>query len=203
MTDFNTTAGNIHQSRIVGLTPDDARTLLHRRTYCYEVYERADGLWDIDAQMLDHKSRDITVANQVRPVGQALHNMVLRMTLDDTLTIVAVQVSTLNAPYMMQCPSITEAYQKLVGLNVFKGFRKAVNELFAGVAGCTHITELANTLPTVAIQGIGTELAQRRRLHNSEVGETGSKPFQLDQCHALSTDGEVVRLFYPAWHTAK
>ena len=25
-------------------------------------------------------------------------------------------------------------------------------------------------------------------------------PFQLDRCHALRTDGEVVRLHYPRWH---
>ena len=203
MTDFNTTPENIHQSRIVGLPDVAPRKLKHRRTFCYEVYEREDGLWDIDAQMLDHKSSDITVANQVRPVGEPLHDMVLRITLDQTLTIVAAQAMTLNAPYMTQCPSINPDYAQLVGLNVLRGFRKAVKDLFAQTAGCTHITELANTLPTVAIQGVGTELAQRRRLKNAEVGETGEKPFQLDQCHALSSDGEVARIYYPKWYTGQ
>jgi hypothetical protein len=27
-----------------------------------------------------------------------------------------------------------------------------------------------------------------------------SRPFQLDRCHALNSDGEVVRLFDPRWH---
>ena len=204
MTDFHTTSNNITESRIIGLPTPEPRVLMHRRTFCYEVYERTDGLWDIDAQMLDHKNRDINVGGEARVLGQPLHNMVVRLTLNSFMTIVAVHVTTLNAPYMTRCPSIADAYQQWVGLSAFKGFRKAVNELFSGTDGCTHITELANTLPTVAIQGIGTELAQRMRAQNTEVGEIGgAKPFQLDQCHALSSSGEIAREFYPKWYVAK
>lgn len=200
MTDFHTTADNINIHRIVGLPPATPRVMKHRRTFCYEVFEREDGLWDVDAQMLDHKTRDIIVANQTRAVGEPLHDMVLRVTLDSHLTIVAAQATTVAAPYMVQCPSINPVYEQLVGLNVLKGFRKAIGERFANVAGCTHMTELAATLPTVVIQGIGTELAQRRRVAGTEVGELGDKPFQLDQCHALRSDGEVARVFYPKWY---
>ncbi|MGL4768213.1 MAG: DUF2889 domain-containing protein [Formosimonas sp.] len=196
MTEFDTRAANIQQSRITGLPPVHERVLRHRRTFCYEVYERDDGLWDVDAQMLDHKAHSFTVGGASRELGQPLHNMVLRLTLNPSFTIVAVHVQTLSAPYMQQCPAIEPAYQQLLGLNVVKGFRPAVKNLFAGTQGCTHITELANTLPTVVIQGMGTELANRHP-------QPDKKPFQLDHCHALVTDGEVARQYYPQWYTPK
>lgn len=188
--------------QINGLSEPKSRQIMHRRTFTYEVYEREDSLWDIDAQMQDHKTHDITVANQPRTVGDALHHMVLRLTLDNTLTIVAVESKTIAAPYNELCQAINPAYEKMVGLNVLKGFRAGLKERFADTAGCTHITELANTVPTVAIQGIGVELAVRARKSVEASGEEfGVKPFQLDKCHALATDAQAVALYYPKWYT--
>ncbi|MFZ1891147.1 MAG: DUF2889 domain-containing protein [Formosimonas sp.] len=188
-------------SRIKGLKAPVARRLEHRRAFTYEVFEREDGLWDIDAQMQDHKTHDITVANQPRRVGEALHDMVLRLTFDNRLTIVEVEALTQVSPYGALCAAINPAYQNMIGLNVLKGFRTGLKERFANVKGCTHITELANTLPTVAIQGIGVALAIRARQSVEASGEhTEAKPFQLDACHALASDAEAVRLFYPQWY---
>lgn len=179
---------------------DRARTLKHRRNYCYEVYERADGLWDIEAQMQDRKTYDFTLADALHSAGEPLHSMVMRITVDDTLTIVAVAACTLAAPYLAQCATITPDYQKMVGLNLMQGFRHAMRERFGGEHGCTHITELCNSLPTVAIQGVGVELAARRR---NAVGEAqAERPFQLNQCHALQESAEAVRLYYPRWYRA-
>lgn len=189
-------------TQINGLDDSRPRQLMHRRTFTYEVYEREDGLWDIDAQMQDHKARDITVANQQRTVGNALHHMVLRLTLDNTLTIVAVESKTIAAPYNELCKVINPAYEKMIGLNVLKGFRAGLKERFADTAGCTHITELANTMPTVAVQGIGVELAVRARKSVEASGEdAGVKPFQLDKCHALATHAPAVALYYPKWYS--
>ena len=32
------------------------------------------------------------------------------------------------------------------------------------------------------------------------TAEGASQPFQIDRCHALRSDGEVVRLHYPRWY---
>ena len=187
-------------SRITGLDSVPKRELKHRRSFCFEVYEREDGLWDVDAQMQDHKTYPIELANEERAVGEPVHDMVMRVTFDTSLTIVDVQAKTIAAPYLPQCKQINPDYRNMIGLNVLKGFRAAMKERFADVAGCTHLTELAGTLPTVVIQGIGTELAARERRQALAHGGEHKKPFQLDKCHALACDGEAVRLYYPTWY---
>ena len=42
---------------------------------------------------------------------------------------------------------------RLVGLNLMQDFRKRLRERVGGVLGCTHITELAQMLPTAVVQG--------------------------------------------------
>lgn len=196
---MDTQTFNTH-TQIQGLPESEVgRQLRHRRSYTFEVYERDDALWDVDAQMQDHKAHEITVANQPRPVGHALHDMVIRLTFDQTLTIVKVHDVTQAAPYSALCAQINPAYEKMVGLNVLKGFRAAVKERFSDTDGCTHITEMLGMIPTVAIQGIAVELAVRAR-KSVEAGQD-TMPFQLNKCHALATNAEAVRLYYPKWYT--
>ena len=199
VTPLTCAAADITQSQIESMNVMPvARTLKHRRTFCYEVYEREDGLWDIEAQMQDRKTYPFTLASQLRETAQALHNMILRVTVNDHLEIVAVAANTLAAPYLDQCSQITPDYQKMLGLNIMRGFRAAMRERFSDVEGCTHLTELANSLPTVVIQGVGVELAVR---HRKSVGdEQAGRPFQINQCHALADTGEAVRLYYPRWY---
>ena len=128
-------------SRIVGLDSAVSRELKHRRSFCFEVYEREDGLWDVDAQMQDHKTYPIELANEERAVGEPMHDMVMRVTFDTSLTIVDVRAKTIAAPYLPQCKQINPDYRNMIGLNVLKGFRAAMQARFADVAGCTHLTE--------------------------------------------------------------
>jgi hypothetical protein len=50
-------------------------------------------------------------------------------------------------------------------------------------------------MPTAAIQSFAGEMKEEQ--------EDGAKPFQLDQCHALETSGETVRIWYPKWHRGR
>lgn len=192
-------SNDIKITQVSGLSESEPRQLKHRRTFTFEVYERDDGLWDIDAQMLDHKTHDIVLADKPRYAGEALHDMVVRITLDVNMTIVAALVKTQNSPYITICPNINSKYQRLVGLNVLKDFRLAIKERFSKTDGCTHLSELINSLPTVAVQGIGFEVMKRTR-EKVENDEGAGKPFQIDQCHAFKSDSEVVRLYYPKWY---
>jgi len=67
-----------------------------------------------------------------------------------------------------------------------------VQERFARIAGCTHLNEVLAQFPTAAIQALSGEKVDNE--------DDGSKPFQLDQCHALDTRGETVRRYYPRWY---
>ena len=172
--------------------PEVERELTHTRRVRYEGYKRADGLWDIEAHLLDTKNHDYHLKTGVRRAGQAIHDMRLRVTIDRSLTILDAVASSDAVPYPGGCEAIAPAYKKLVGLNLVRGFRRRTWELFGNVKGCTHLTEMLAGLPTAAIQTFAGEMKEER--------DDGVKPFQLDQCHALQTSSETVRIWYPKWY---
>ena len=173
-----------------------ARKPLHKRAITVEVFEREDGLWDIDAQLIDTKAYSFPLFNGGEHLaGQPVHQMLLRITINETYDIVDSVLVYDAAPYPI-CSSIADAYKKLIGLNLLRKFRHEVRARLAGRHGCTHITELTNVLPTVALQGIGTRMSKRNKTPEAEA----KRPFSIDGCHALRADGDVVRLHFAKWY---
>jgi hypothetical protein len=121
--------------------------------------------------------------------------MWIRLTIDSKFTITDASASSDAVPYPGGCEAIVPAYRKLIGLNLAKDFRKKTRELLGGVRGCTHLTEMLGGMPTAAIQSFAGEMKEER--------DDGSKPFQLDQCHALETTTETVKNWYPKWYRGK
>ncbi|HXH03859.1 MAG TPA: DUF2889 domain-containing protein [Candidatus Competibacteraceae bacterium] len=179
--------------------PNSPRELLHTRTVICRGYRRADGLWDIEGQMTDVKSYGFP--NQDRggwiSAGEPLHGMWLRLTLDDHLTVVDAEASTDHAPFAV-CPRISERYRKLVGLRIAPGWNRKVKELFAGVQGCTHLTELLGPVATTAIQTLHS-----RSREDEAAARSKRPPRFLDTCHALASDGEVVKREWPQFYTGE
>ena len=177
--------------------PLSRRALKHTRAIQIEAFARNDGLWDIDARITDIKTRDTTLASGVRPAGQPVHDLWLRLTVDTNLNIVDAEAASDAVPYPNYCDTIGPDYKKLIGLNLLKGFRDGVRQRLSGINGCTHITELAAVLPTATIQAFAGEVLDTR--DGASTDEQSQKPFQLDRCHALRSDGEAVAKFYPRW----
>jgi hypothetical protein len=176
--------------------PEVPRKPLHTRSIRVQGYARDDGLWDLEAELIDVKGYDFAKQpGEILRAGEPVHHMHLRITIDAQYTIVAAQAVYDAAPYGDHCTSIDAAYQDLVGMNLLKGFRHQVKARFGRVAGCTHMTELSLVLPTAAVQS----MAGRRR----ENPDPDKRPFQLDGCHALSTEGPVVLKHYPKWYVGK
>src|SRR3954464_9659704 len=171
------------------------RELTHTRRVRYEGYKRADGLWDIEAHLLDAKNHDYQLKTGVRRAGQPIHDMWLRVPIDRKFNIVEALAMMDAVPYPGGCELIPPAYKKLIGLNLTRGFRKATWELLGSTRGCTHLTEMLAGLPTAAIQTFAGEM--------KEELEDGTKPFQLDHCHALETSTETVKRWYPKWYKGK
>ena len=173
------------------------RTSKHVRALRVEAFERDDGLWDIEARLTDTKPEPFELASGRRPAGAAVHDLWLRVTIDTGMNIVDAAAASDTVPYPAQCDTIGPAYQGLVGLNLLDGFRHGVRSRLGGVAGCTHLTELASVLPTAAVQAFAGTVYRRQT-----VGQTDKQPFQLNRCHALRTDGEVVQRWFPRWFAA-
>ena len=67
------------------------RRLVHTREIKTQAFARDDGLWDLEASLIDTKAKDFPLASGVRPAGDAIHHMFLLVTIDDRFNIVAAQ----------------------------------------------------------------------------------------------------------------
>jgi hypothetical protein len=170
--------------------PKVARQALHHRDIDVRGFLREDGLFDIEGHLVDTKEVDFQVASCPRKAGEPIHSMWLRITVDKTLTIVDADAASDAMPYEGHCDRIAPDYKKLIGLAIRPGFSNRVKTLLGGTEGCTHITELVGTLATVAFQTMAGQVKQ----------DPAQKPYQLDRCHALRTDGPAVKTFYPRWY---
>jgi hypothetical protein len=203
------------------LSPPVPRQLRHRRAIRAEAFERADGLWDIEACLTDVKPRDTVLASGVRPNGLPIHELWLRITIDRKLTVVDAEASSAWVPYPGLCEASNPAYRALIGLNLLDNFRRHAARLLGGTVGCTHLTELCAVLPSAAIQAFAGDVwntangnpgeADKSGASCERVGAAGTQPhsnensndkppFQLGRCHTLRFDGEAVRQFYPRWY---
>ena len=127
----------------------------------------------------------------MRKAGDPIHDISVRVTIDDAMNVVDVVACADYTPFMGVCEKILPDYKKIIGLNLFKGFLKSVKALFGDTRGCAHLSELLMAVPTAAFQTFAGE---------HKHGEKEKKPFHLDRCHALSTDSDVVRRYYPRWY---
>jgi len=170
--------------------PSAGRALKHTRSIDLAGYRRDDGLWDIEGRITDVKPHDVNWVRRL-PAGVPQHDMQVRLVIDTEFNIRdAVVVSEAN-PYGQYCEAVIPDYRQLIGLNLVRGFRKAVRELFAGVKGCTHVTELLGVMPTAAIQTVTAE--------ENEARESDGH-FAFDRCAALDRRGGAVREYYPRWY---
>ncbi|MDE1149230.1 MAG: DUF2889 domain-containing protein [Azospirillaceae bacterium] len=175
------------------LSPPAARQPLHTRRVTCQGYEREDGLWDIEGHITDEKAYPF--ANEWRGTiepGQFLHEMWIRLTVDDTLTVRAVDVATDNSPFA-HCPAILDNFQRLVGLSIAAGWTRAVRQRLGGTEGCTHLVELLGPVATTAFQTLAPRLNAKR---NGGDG-TNRPPPVLNTCHVMASDGPVVRRWFP------
>ena len=171
------------------------RQLKHRRQLDVQVFSRGDGLWEVDATLVDVKTHDTQMANGPRAAGTPIHEMLLRLVVNQKLDIVEAGSETRWMPYTGICNEHGDVYGRLVGLNLLQNFRTALRQRVGGALGCTHISELAQVLPTAVIQAFADEVIDTRG-----ADEGARQPFQIDRCHALRSDGEAVRLHYPRWY---
>ena len=132
-------------------------------------------------------------------VGEPLHKMLIRITIDDEFFIQDVWAKTENSPFEI-CPEIAPAYKSLVGIQMGPGWRKAIRQKIGGVRGCTHLTELLFPMATVAMQTIWP--LQAKKKNKKETNKKSSRaPAVLNTCHAWETNSPVVKENVPKYYT--
>jgi hypothetical protein len=173
------------------------RRHLHTRSITCEGYARDDGLWDIEARIVDTKTYRVEEPFRgVRTPGMPVHDMQVRLTLDRDMVVRDIEVATNDAPYDA-CPTVAPNYKALVGAKVGAGWRRAVTEAVGRTKGCTHITELLMPAATVAFQTMGSWPKAGDTASPAVSEHSGKKPYFVDGCKAWASDGEVVKKLFP------
>jgi hypothetical protein len=174
------------------LPPSVRRDELHLRRIDLRGYRRHDGLYDIEARMVDTKTGALRLTDgTLVPPGEALHDMSIRMVVDEALTVIDIVAATDASPFGV-CREATDTLRTMRGLRIAHGFSQAVRERLSGRSGCTHLTELLGPLATVAFQ----TLSQLRQAKPTAVDANG-KPLKIDSCYAYASDREVVQRLWP------
>ena len=178
------------------LPPPEKRSLVHTRRIECRGYRRHDGLWDIEGSLVDTRTEEMATfgRGKIAP-GEHLHEMWLRMTVDSDLTVQAIDARTVHAPYP-PCPNFPDRFGKLVGQRIEPGWTAKVRVLLGGRWGCTHLVELLGPLATTAYQTMHWALEER-----AESKPERDKPAIIDTCHALASDGPIVKLEWPQFYT--
>jgi len=180
------------------------REPMHTRSIDCKGYKRQDGLWDIEGHLVDVKAYSFTNEwrGEVTP-GIPLHEMWIRLTLDDQFVVHDVEAVTDNSPFHI-CAEAPPNFRALKGHRVGRGWNRTVKELLGNTSGCTHIVELLPQLATVSFQTIrAARRAAKSRAQNEVTMGAKERAPQLDSCYAWSTDRAVVKRWLPQFYTGK
>lgn len=168
------------------------RRLIHRRKVECQGYLRADGLWDIEGRLSDSKTHPVTLAEgRIVAAGQTYHGMLIRLTLDDDFIVREVHVAMSDVP-TSQCRGAMPGYEKLLGERIGPGFSRRIKELFGGIGGCVHLTELLLPMATTAFQTIpmARAMVAPRTAADTEAYSNATGQL-LNTCYALREDSPV------------
>lgn len=181
----------------MALSKPNKRKPIHYRHIQCNGYLREDGLWDIEAHLTDDKGYPFpTLQRGVLQPGELVHELWLRLTLDNQLVIQDVEAAMPITPFSI-CSQIEDNYKRLIGLQIGRGWMQKAKELVGGVEGCSHLIELLRPMATTAIQTIYPYL------NFSEDGRFPISNNVLNSCHSFSDENEIIQQFWPEKYRGK
>jgi hypothetical protein len=178
----------LHEGPAMPLSKSAPRKMLHLRDISLRGYEREDGMMDIEAHMTDVKTYSLSMRDRGGlSAGEPMHDMWLRVTVNSEMTIVAAEAAMDATPYNV-CPGVAPNYERLVGLNIGKGYLKGAMQRLGGVEGCTHLRELLQQVGTVAFQ---TSFSIRGHGKSGAGAPKRIAPAFLNTCYTYNENGPL------------
>jgi hypothetical protein len=170
------------------------RREIHHRTIDMWAFARDDGLFDIEARLIDRKPFPFLRPSSPHPIpaGNPLHDIWVRVTVDKDYVVKAIAASSDVTPWGGLCKEAESTLQVLVGERVARGWSARVKEQLRGAASCTHLMEMLVTLGTTAIQGI----------RGADPNRTLKAEGKLDTCYAYSRQRSAVKMLWPEHYRA-
>lgn len=185
--------------------PAPRKSAHERRIVCHG-YEREDGLWDIDAHLVDVWSQPFRDSWRGEvAAGAPFHEMWLRLTVDEDIVIRAIEVVTDASPFPARCPAVPPNYQRLVGVRVGGGFIKEVQARIARTENCTHLSDLMRAAANCIMQTMYSRLdaagnpPKKLKMFDARA----ERPAVINTCHAYAEDSPVVKEMWPAHYVGK
>lgn len=176
---------------VTSLSPAVPREAVHQRKVNCNGFARNDGLYDIEAELTDHKTYSFPsdFRGTVTP-DLPVHHMILRITINKERVIRYAEAITITGPYAI-CPTANEVFPNLVGLQIGPGWRRKAQAAIGGRHGCTHITELLNPVATIAYQTLYGEEARRERQRGltTDHDKRSSRAELTNSCVGYADDG--------------
>ena len=183
----STPYGDKHETH---LSPAMPREALHKRQINCNGFVREDGLYDIEAELTDHKTYAFPsdFRGTVTP-DLPVHHMVLRITINKNRVIQHAEAITITGPYAI-CPTANNVFSNLIGLQIGPGWRRKVQAAIGGRHGCTHITELLGPVATIAYQTLYGEEARRKRRSGvmTDQDKQSSRAQLINSCVGYADD---------------
>ncbi|MBI3069295.1 MAG: DUF2889 domain-containing protein [Betaproteobacteria bacterium] len=164
------------------------RKLIHNRSIECRGYQREDGLWDIEARLLDTKTFEHIRSSEREEV-------LSKPSRAARARCASPPASASSATGMTACGDITPNFKALKGVTIGPGWRRKTLELLGGIKGCTHLVELLGPVATTAFQATG-----RAREARAAGKPLTKKPYQLNACHMYKDDGPAVLKRWPQFY---
>ena len=180
---------------------DQERRLMHRRSIECTGYLRSDGLWEVEARLVDSKpfARREHFRGELQP-SDPVHDIAVRLAVDDSLTIREAQATMRATPYPT-CIEVEPVLQRLVGERMGKGWHELVRRKIGRLENCTHLSELLGPAVTTLFQTMSNGKEPERGISLEDQRAATERPFFLGGCHSWRTDGPVAAKMFPQFAT--
>ena len=181
----------------------EQRRLMHRRSIECNGYLRNDGLWEVEARLVDTKpfARCDHFRGELQP-GDPVHDIGVRLAVDDTLCIREAE-TTMRATPFPTCIEVESILQRLVGERIGPGWRKLVQRKIGRLETCTHLSELLGPAVTTLYQTMSHGKTPEGRGSPDNQRDASARPFFIDGCHSWRTDGPIVAELFPQFATSR
>ena len=173
------------------------RRLMHRRSVECQGYLRDDGLWEVEARLVDTKpfAQQDRYRGLMQP-GDPVHDIALRLAVDDSMTIIEAETTMRSTPYPT-CIEVQPILQRLVGERIGRGWRELVRQKIGRLETCTHLSELLGPAVTALFQTMSYGKTPEHRDSLDNQRSAGERPFFIGGCHSWRTDGPIVAEMFP------
>ncbi len=162
---------------------------VHRRDLKISTYKAKDKCIIVEGELIDNSLIETHHYSGVKRPAKTIHHMIIRLLIDDKLTIKKVEAEMPEFP-QEECPETQSSLNEVLGMKITRGFTLKIKEMFSMGKGCSHLAELIISMAPAAVQGYWTAFSSEPLPDN--LRET-MKLLLSDTCWVWRKDGPALK----------